>query len=723
MGSSADVYYRGACSTTTYKKRILIFWKQKHSLKMMCKVDGLIKGGLKYIKNNSANNIDSSNVLRRLVDEFNVLNNKFEKLEMIETLVKQKEYRLACHFIDKKLCIKSRWCGLICPKRDIGYSFGFGFGFGNKQNSSWDSDSSVNNRQDVELIDAIIDLIGFCGWKSNDKKNDTTDVIESSSEEGDTDSDIDIQNNNNTHNNNNNNNSNNENSAKNRIKVNKDDQEAFDISHLCCRSIMKLIKCAAFDEINDISNYLTFVSQLYLKNSNDECLKQVSNEFADCLAKRSKLVEQTHLEIHSNTFADIKHICLSQAPYDAKVKLIKQIQKIISNEANNCRSKKKETQIQNLVKMLCEWQNCELIKNTTYDSIGIYMEVIINNFITGLFKNCIDIQWPWCIETIKSSYNIQVLNHNSNSSSNNSNSNDTNVMRNKCHLSLSLVHGYVRKCAIKNGFKYDFSDIASIIHKYYHVTGLIKSLFVKPKLRKIVNKFDAKHNFNDTFLVINLLKHYDAFNLISKFLQTEVLSTENNKCFQKLNHDQLYAILEHLVITETNVNLQKKLLSKFSEMYLTCVKQQSRRQLLLIDTLLNCQSLKHRSFMLKNDFVQNILKQRLNYLENKVESIQPKFTWKMENVYLNNVKQCSLQMKQFLLGETQSYQTQKFKSVAKAKQWATNKKKIFSDYLTFTPMGRGARSYVLVEKTRYHFDKASKEYNQYNVIKALVNQE
>ena len=192
--------------------------------------------------------------------------------------------------------------------------------------------------------------------------------------------------------------------------------------------------------------------------------------------------------------------------------------------------------------------------------------------------------------------------------------------------------------------------------------------------------------------------------------------------------EQILAVLKHLILHEHDLNLQKKLLSKFGSSYSKCIKEATKasliRKLLRLQSPAlskngNCDAM----LILSNNCVQYLFKQRLKFLKRIVESGAPEFTWQISKLKTND-----LEMKAFLMSEVQTYRTKqgKFTGIQLARNWTDSQKRRFHEYLRFKPTGYGKKSYVKVTKTRKHFEDMTQQYEKYvdqhNIISALITQ-
>ena len=188
-----------------------------------------------------------------------------------------------------------------------------------------------------------------------------------------------------------------------------------------------------------------------------------------------------------------------------------------------------------------------------------------------------------------------------------------------------------------------------------------------------------------------------------------------NKSFRGLKASEILLILKHLVLNETDFNLQKHLLLKFVESY-------------SVDTTLSkLQSSKSsknnngdENSILSNSYIQDLFKKRLKYLKHIIEPGKPEFTWKISKLTTDS------ELNAFLIGEIRTYQTQrgKFSTIQLAKDWIEKHKKQFDGYLRFKATGSGNKSFVKVTKTQKHFHEMMQQYEkhvrQHSVLTTLI---
>ena len=215
-----------------------------------------------------------------------------------------------------------------------------------------------------------------------------------------------------------------------------------------------------------------------------------------------------------------------------------------------------------------------------------------------------------------------------------------------------------------------------------------------------------------------------------------IKNNESEDAFAALNSEELFSILKHLILYEKDLNLKQKLLSKFNESYANCFEESIKES--IIDKFLRLEwqsryilsnklSNHNISLILNNHYVQSLLKQRLKDLKNSVQAGEPKFTWIMRNVYLRKEKECEIEMKQFLMSESTTYQTKmgKFSGIHAATEWANYQKILFHGYLTFTVKGSFEKSHVVMVKTRKHYQDMIHQYDRFGnkceKIRQLIN--
>ena len=213
---------------------------------MICKKGG-VKAGLEEVEANQMDNTDEiKKKLYHMVNVFNISRDNSSVVTLLQTLNNWEEYRIACHFIQTKLC------GLNCNIFDY----------------------SAGACQSITLINELINLIELCGWpeyKDNLNEDELSTIKENENENENKINSIIIDN----------------------TFENKGDD---DISIVCRRTIFKLLTCVTHPMIKNVADYCQFVSKLFESSSidnQDHLVAEISNKFSDYFSTRYQLLESS----------------------------------------------------------------------------------------------------------------------------------------------------------------------------------------------------------------------------------------------------------------------------------------------------------------------------------------------------------------------------------------------------------------------------------------------
>lgn len=121
--------------------------------------------------------------------------------------------------------------------------------------------------------------------------------------------------------------------------------------------------------------------------------------------------------------------------------------------------------------------------------------------------------------------------------------------------------------------------------------------------------------------------------------------------------------------------------------------------------------------LLKTQFMQNIIKSRVNDLNEQVSQGEPVMSWKI--AFANDTHS---EMNNFLHSDKKSFNYSSiFNGIRHARNWSCKHE---TKYVKCTPNGRGSGAYVYVEKTGAHFQDEKINYqnkiNQLNKLKQLI---